>query len=321
MNKKRLTLQGIIIAICCVYIGYFFYSHKDGLHITYNFGWQRICLLMVIISIYYIVYARRMKRVIEECTDYSISSMKWLQLVIIGRFLNSILPQAGNLYRGVQLKNNMGVSYTHYISSSLSFFWLDIIFNLSMATLLLNPLLGIFVHAESLSLFAISFSALACVTIVPLVLYLWRDRIFSLFLIKSGKLGVRLSALIDTSIKLIHRTKFLLEFIGLSLVSAFLMVLVFREIFNAFGAYPDVTTLLVFFVFYRLTILIMLTPGNIGLREVGNGVISSLLLGDFAIGVLFTLALRIFSYAALFFVALILFSIETVIALKNRHSS
>lgn len=318
MNKMPHLFQITIMVICTVYIGYFFYGHWDNLHITFDFGWKRISLIVFILSIYYAVYARRMKRVIEECTECSINSAKWLYLIVIGRFLNSIFPQAGNVYRGVQLKNNMGVSYTHYIASSLSFLWLDIIFNFLMATILLVPLFGFVQSPESLSLFYISFASLVSVTVIPFIIWIWRDQMFDIFLSKTGKLGQKLNILFDSSIKLIHRRKFLLEFILLSILAALLMVFVFREIFHAFDVYPNFISLVIFFVFYRLTILVTFTPGNLGIREVGNGTISSLLLGDFAVGVLFTFALRIFTYLTLSIIALLLFCMETGNALKSR---
>ena len=320
MNKTPQVFQITIMAICIVYIGYFFYEHWDDLHVTFDFGWKKISLIIFVLSIYYAVYSRRMKRVIDECTECYINSAKWLYLIVIGRFLNSIFPQAGNVYRGVQLKNDMGVSYTHYIASSLSFLWLDIIFNFLMATILLVPLFGVVQSPESLSLFYISFASLASVTVIPFIVWIRRDQIFNKFISKTGKLGQKLNVLLDSSVKLIHRRKFLLEFILLSILAALLMVFVFREIFHAFGVYPDFITLVIFFVFYRLTILVTFTPGNIGIREVGNGAISSLLLGDFAVGVLFTFTLRIFTYLTLSIIALILFCMETLKASKFRRN-
>ncbi len=56
---------------------------------------------------------------------------------MVGRFLNAIFPQAGNLYRGYVLKASHGISYTDYISGFLAFSWLGTVFSMVAAFVIL----------------------------------------------------------------------------------------------------------------------------------------------------------------------------------------
>ena len=70
---------------------------------------------------------------IDEAGTSPIPPMTWLRLFILGRFLNTLVPQAGNAYRGIQLKRRFGLSISRYLGAFLAFIWLSTLVNLVAA--------------------------------------------------------------------------------------------------------------------------------------------------------------------------------------------
>ena len=186
-----------------------------------------------------------------------IAAREWFRIVALGQFLNVLLPQLGNVYRGVALKREHGVSYFTYSTGLFTFVWLDTVTSLGLglvAVLLLAP--------------GLRLGTLPVLPILALLL---------LGLCAAPSIAVRLT-LRDLSARLLgiaaqslRAPRFLGGFLLVNLLSLVDQASVLWACFRAAGLPIDVAHSALFHVVIKLSNVIILTPGNLGVTELAFG--------------------------------------------------
>jgi hypothetical protein len=130
LNKLKKILRLVVVLICIIYLVRFFYKNSDTLNLAFNLNIATIISIIALQFLYYPLLAILLKTILEKCSGRKLPFWGWFKIFILSTFLNFVLSQVGNVYRAVQLKSEYNVSYTRYVSSFLSFAWMDLTINL-----------------------------------------------------------------------------------------------------------------------------------------------------------------------------------------------
>ena len=296
-ERWRPLLRGIVLAACLLYLVDFFRSNQEQLALLLRFQASHLFVVSILFVLYFFVYSYRFQLVVEACSGQDLRFVAWFKLVVIGRFLNGLLPQAGNVYRTVRLKQDFGVTHTAYATGLASYGWLDIAMNFGVALLLVS-IYQVPIAFWGYPADVILAASLALVVLLPFVLHLiLRMRAPGKNTV--GFLEDRLQAVVRGTVASVRDLRHLTVYAGLGLILFGLMAGVFYLLFLGSGTELDVTRLAVFYALYRVTVYVTVTPGNLGVREIAYGVLGEQLGVGMGEGVIVAAVVRIVSYVVL----------------------
>ena len=125
MKQWKTILRWLLAIACLTYLAKFFYDSRSDLSIALSLNGWVLTGIVAMQLLYYLLQGERLRIVMIKCSGRKLPALPWLKLFIIGRFLNTIFAQAGNVSRGIILKRDYGVSYTRYIAANASMAWMD----------------------------------------------------------------------------------------------------------------------------------------------------------------------------------------------------
>jgi len=294
-SHQSIIKKGLMLA-CIVYLTHYLWVNRDHLGVVFAFSALRVVSIVALITLHNFVYALRLYHVFCRTTGKSFRYLEWLKLAVLGRFLNHFVPQLGNVYRGLLLKKKFQINHTVYASSFVSFIWLDICANLLIA------IVAFHYFKFNLVVFNISLLALFYVSLFSLALAPFLFYYLSRFEVRRGRfkwLKGRFDEAINTTTNSVKSPVFLFTFFCLTLLSSGMMIAIFYLIFGGIGVEVENPELVIFNLIHRLASNVVITPGNLGLRELAFGALSASFSMGLASGVIVSGVLRVLSFAIL----------------------
>lgn len=286
--KKILRL--IIVAICAAYLVGFFIQKREALSIAFKLDYRLILAIIGLQLLYYLLQSYRFQIVVEKCSDRKLPFFPWLKLFVLGRFLNTIFSQTGNVYRSVRLKTDYGISYTKYIGAFASIAWLDTCMNLGIAVVVIaiaNPgfQIGKFTAWKILTVLSAVFIVVPILSEILLRKMNFKNNYLTW--VRS-----KLSEVLTVSVRNLRDPIFLLKFFAIGMVIFVRTCILFHLYFRVFDIYVSLPALAVFYALFKLSFFIVLTPGNLGIQEVAWGFLSEQMGFGMAEGVLVSAFIR-----------------------------
>lgn len=291
MRRYRKLLQWILVACCLAYISWFFLSNTDDLKLALRLSPFTLAALTGLCVTGQIIYAWRFQIILQKCSEKKVPFRPWLSMVIVGQFLNLFAPQAGNIYRSVSLKSRYQVSYTRYISSFFSINWIDTCLNLTLAllaVLIMRPDLQFRQFRASHVLLVL----IVAVAMAPVILKVIIER-FNLRNKTLSWIHSRLSQMLSVSVDSVGDMKFMLKIISIGIVSFANTMVLFYICFHALAIPIELPTLTFFYVVLKLCDRLVITPGNLGVREIAYGIISAQMEFGMAQGMMVSIVIRV----------------------------
>jgi uncharacterized protein (TIRG00374 family) len=271
--KRYLKILRIIILLgCLAYIVRFFYTNKDDLKLVSNLGIFPIVILCGLSAVYQVIHSYRFKIIIDKCSRDNIPFKGWFRIFAQTRFLNLVIPQFGNVYRGLALKKVFGISYTDYITAFSSFAWMDTCFNLFIASvviLFLQPGLKISSVNAGMGLLSIT----AAVIFLPILTL----KVIEKINLPAGKVTWtqgKLKQVLQTTITNLRDARYVFAIIVIGLVTLARTILFYYILFRCFNIQPSVSILVIFYALFKISAFITITPGNLGVQELVFGFLS-----------------------------------------------
>jgi len=213
----------------------------------------------------------RLSFAVEQCGGRGVSGFTWFRLTSVGQFLNLFVPQLGNVYRGIVLKRDHGITYLAYASGLIAFVWMDMLMGFFVA------LVVILVWQPGFRMLGMP-APLALVFVLAILLAgpVVAARTFGDFGGEGlfGRIGKRASQLLVTTVQVLESPTFVVRFFGVSVLGTLGQVVALWLSFSAVGASVPIGVLIVFQVFIKLSNQVMITPGNLGLTELTYGLLA-----------------------------------------------
>jgi len=193
----------------------------------------------------------------------------WFRLTSVGQMLNLFVPQLGNVYRGVALKRDHGISFLTWATGLVSFVWLDTVGGVLIAMTVIS---AIDPHLRFAGISAVLLLGLCLLVIFtgPIAAAFVFERLPS----SSGFVGrqqARLTTLLNTASAAARSRGLMLRFFSLNVVVTIGQLGTLWLAFRSVGAVVPLSGLLLFQILLKLSSQVVITPGNLGITELAFG--------------------------------------------------
>jgi uncharacterized membrane protein YbhN (UPF0104 family) len=236
---------------------------------VYFGDWIVIALLM---ATNVVLFGVRAKHVMDKLGRFRLRPLWWQRVFVNSFALNSVMPQAGALYRAYELKTVYDLNVLEYVRAYYFIAWLGVLLILAfssslMAALSLSPLI------QGWNVLQISLLACVGLACAPVAAFYAIPRLFP----ESKRFGRVRAALQDTfafTAECIRDAQFIAVFALLSAAAFVIDVGVLILSIEALHFRVPFEVAVLMYVLSSVFGLIRITPGNIGVQEFVFGVVA-----------------------------------------------
>ncbi len=287
---------------CLVYVVIYFTRHSGDLRLVLHLRPATLGVLVVLHSTQIMLRGLRYYLVLCKCGEARMPVRGWLRVYFVAQLLSQVFPQMGNVYRGVVLKSRFSLSYTDYIAGTFSFVWMDACLNFLIAMVVvwvLNPSLELAGVNGVLLLGVI----LAFAVVFPFLVQLVVTRVAPGWTRLTWARS-KLTEVLRTTGENLRDVPYMAAFSGTGAIVFVVMCVVFYVYFKAMGADVTVSAIVLLAILLKVSMLVNITPGNLGLREVAYGILAEQLHLGMSAGILVSVIIRVISNVIIFTAAL-----------------
>lgn len=213
----------------------------------------------------------RYEIITEEHAGIELPSLGWFRIFAVGTLLNNFLMQAGLVYRAAALKRLAGVSLGAYVGSYASFAWLSLLLNLGVAAVLLGALSPSVSFGVVPAWLAMVLAA-GVVAVAPATL----ERVARRTSRQNRIIAAGRDVLRDI-VELPRRPRFARRFLVSSAAATALGTAVVVTAAHGLNADVSVGEAALFLALVQMSSLVVITPGNLGIRELAFSLIGGAL--------------------------------------------
>lgn len=268
--------------------------------------------------LYLAVQSVRFHVVLVRFAERPVGFWPWTKMFVIGRFLNLFVPQAGNVYRAVDLRRRFDVPVQNFLVAFVNAPWLAMILNFLFGALfvaLLAPTAAVAGWPLWLLLavatLVTSLAPLVALAALPLFPERWRWAAWS---------RARLSEMVRVTLESVREIGYLGRVSWWTLV-AFVQASAMMWLgFVALGISVGVAEAVAFYVLLQLATYVQVTPGNLGLQELAFAALSAGFGATVADGVLVSTIVRVTGVIALGATALPMGGLEALRWTRSRRN-
>ncbi len=274
------------------YLAYYVVNNIDEFLRLGNITFHQLIQMYIISCLTIIVISTRMLLLLREYGLSKISYIEWTRIYILARFFNKVVPQAGNIYRAFKLKQDYNFSYSKYLTTFVVFILLDVVIILLISTIVLfifeSSLLvrGIPVFIVPLSAFVFIISVPIFISLIAKIKINESSRLFKIF----REYNAIISALSSHHL--------IINQITLSMSSFVLYIYLFYICSISISVDIPISMLIIFSAIIKLSTYIVITPGNIGIKEMALGYLSTTINLDFGVGIMISGISNVIIYIA-----------------------
>ena len=278
-----------------------------------------VALLVALQAMYLVMQSGRFHVVLVQLADRPVGFWPWLRLFVVGRFLNLFVPQAGNVYRGVELKRRFDVRYTRFFAAFVNAPWVAMVLNFAFGAVLLGALqpsgsvsgvpLWLALGAAAVATAGAPFVFARLLPLVP-----QRVRWVAWL---HGRLGEMLRVTL-TSLRDARYVGRVVAWTAAAFVQAVVMLWV---CFAALGVTVGLAEVVAFYVLLQLATYVAITPGNLGLQELAFAGLATGMGGGAVEGVLVSGLVRVSGVLALVAAALPLGGVEALRVSRSQRAA
>ena len=263
----RSFLSSLLLLLCAVAAWWHFSNHPEALRPLRSISGAQLIALLGLHGALIAINTVRFRLILHKCAERHIPFGPWTLLFVHGRFLNTFVPQLGNVYRSVALKQQFAVSYTRYITTLIAVGWLSTTLNIWIAWLL------IVVQHPTLQLGGVNAVFLIAVVAVLITTGPFLTRtLFRLFLPRSQRrIPIKITEVLSVTTLMIRDIPWLSKVLSLSVLVFVVAAINIHLCFAMVNTTPLYGETALFYTLLQLSNLIKLTPGNLGPQELAFG--------------------------------------------------
>ena len=293
-KQHKTQLRWIATAILVSLVAWSLYRNREDLVRLKGLGIKPLLALFVLHASAIVINAARLHILLRRFAPKRIPFARWLDIFITGRFLNNFFTQGGNIYRTVTLKMHYGLTHTNYIACFLTFTWLDSIINFTLSGILILCMFpGLQIGGLNAGLLILILVFVAFTG--PLLIYILTCKA-SYQHPKLQRIHERLELLFSCCKQIVTDTKLLLVFLAYGIVSFAVMASAMGISFYAIGEKIEIPQLVLLYALYKISLYVMITPGNLGVRELSFAAVCKLTQLEISIGLMVSIIMRLTHY-------------------------
>ena len=278
-----------------------------------------VAVLVALQGVYLVMQSGRFHVVLVRLADRAVGFWPWLRLFVVGRFLNLFVPQAGNVYRGVELKRRFDVRYTRFFAAFVNAPWVAMVLNFAFGA----ALLGVLQSSASVSavpvwlaLAAAAVATAAAPFVLALILPLVPQRIRWVVWLHG-----RLTEMLVVTLDSLRDARYVGRVVAWTAAAFAQAVVMLWVCFTALGVTVGLAEVVAFYVLLQLATYVAVTPGNLGLQELAFAGLATGMGGGAVEGVLVSGLVRVTGVVALLALALPLGGVEALRASRTPRGT
>lgn len=226
-----------------------------------------VVLIFVLQGLYLLAESYRQQVVVEAAANQHLPTWTWFRIFVIGRFLNRFVPQSGNVYRALRLRAEFGIGYVDFVGAMVLFLMMGLGLNLGLAASLMAIWDPDASYGPLSAPWALGITA-TLVIVLPVLLGSLLRRVPIPPRPVFGPVRV-LSDLLGSASDALHRGGLVLRFAATWAATVALVVALYGVIFSTLGVAIGIGEMVVLYALLQLTSFVVLTPGNLGIQELG----------------------------------------------------
>ncbi len=257
---------GILVATVGL-LAWFVGRDLDSLDALGSISAIAIMAILVLQGLYLIPESYRQQVVVESAGKTRLPVVAWFRIFVIGRFLNSLIPQSGNVYRALRLKADYGIGYVDYVGSMVLFLLMSISLNLGLASLLIaidpsEP------SGDQIAAPWMLLTLAVVVVAVPLLVWWVLERVEISDTAWLAPFRI-LRDLMNSAVQALRQPGLLVRFVGAWLVTLAVVVALYGVVLSTVGASIGIGEIIALYALVQATSFVVITPGNLGIQELG----------------------------------------------------
>jgi len=293
----------------------YFRRNQDVLKLLKDVDIKYCVLLLPFIFLSFVIGSANLF-ILLKAKHKGIFWLKWFRFHFVKRFLNMHIPQSGNVYEAIKMREIFGIDILSYTASFGAVNWFNACFNCAIALVVLLAWTGFSGQINLFIIFGILFILSLLITVPPLIDY---------FCLRVGKLAF--SGAVSTYVHKAHdlvrsMREDILDvhvFFKLLFWNTLLFCVGIATLFIGFKTLDvniGLKGLIPFVVLSLMSGLVSILPGNIGIVEYAYGFLGSAFNLTISVGILLSLMFRIVTYVVFLVTFLVLASVSV---LKQRR--
>jgi len=270
-QQIRAFLSPVIILSCAVLVWFHFSQNPETLEPLWDITAQQMAILLGLHLILLAINTIRFRLILQKCAEQPIPILPWLALFVHGRFLNTFVPQLGNVYRSIALKQQFSISYTRYITTLIAVGWISTTINICLAWLLivcLDPALQLGAIKASWLIASIA----GGIAFGP---FLVRKAVLVLIPNTQNKWMVKINEMLEVTTTIVADKVWFSKVISLSLLVFVFACVNIKLCFSMVLSDPLLGETALFYTLLQLSNIVKLTPGNLGPQEIAFGLLGA----------------------------------------------
>jgi uncharacterized membrane protein YbhN (UPF0104 family) len=290
------------------------WTSRDDIALLADAALWVIVAMTVMHAVSIVTQAERFRVVLQQHAKRDIGIGAWTRMYVRGRLFSTLIPQSAHVYRGLALRQDHGVSPMRYLSSLATQTWMAVLAGLALAAAILSMTLVGTQSPERLNVIAGLVIAAVVVGASPILL----TRL-SWYLPERVR-RARVARLAAEALTLAGSTsrdgRVVVIFLAYVLIGLLAGGIGMTIAFAIGGEEIAWTTGVAVLAFVNLGNVISITPGNLGVQEIGIAALAVLFGYSPALGVIASVVVRLSNIVALA-VLVLLFEIEGLTTRKS----
>jgi uncharacterized membrane protein YbhN (UPF0104 family) len=258
-----------------------------------------VAVLLMAQVAYLVTESLRMQSVLQEAAGMKFGPVVMFRIFVMARILNLVVPQSGNVYRIASLKDQYNAPIVETTGGLAAFVWISV-----TASLVLSTVLTIVSGPESSGGNTVSAAVLAGLTVAliaaPWILLALASRIKS-----DSSFLTKVQRASTAALEVIKHPQVLIQFLGYWALSLVVIVIMYSTAFSMVGPIPSIATLIAIYALVQATSFVVITPGNIGIQDLGFAAVAVAFGSEPAVGAAAALIVRVSGVAVTALVGLV----------------
>jgi uncharacterized membrane protein YbhN (UPF0104 family) len=313
-QRARRVLPWVALAAAVLATVVLVVVRRDDLRTVAELRPGYLAAFLALQVVYLVVQSVRFYVVLVRFAERPVGLWPWTRLFVLGRFLNLFVPQAGNVYRAVELRRRFDVPVQSFLVAFVNAPWLAMILNFLFG----GAAVGLLAPGATLAgwpLWVLLIAATLATTLAPIValltLPLLPERVRW-----AAWLRARLAEMVRVTLQSVQEPRYLARVAWWTLL-AFVQASVMLWVgFVALGLPGGVAEAIAFYVLLQLATYVQVIPGNLGVQELAFAGLSAGFGASVADGVLVSTVVRVTGVIALVATALPMGGLEAVRAAR-----
>lgn len=309
-HPYRKGLRWLLAGVCVLGLGVYFYRNRQELRLFLSLSIRDASILTALFAVSLWLYAQTFYQAMSKCVAGRVPFGIFFKTIVTGKMLSLVIPQAGAIYRGILFKQLCGVPYTRFISGTFAFLWIDALLNIAIAAAVLAS------DEASMRIAGMPVMLwLAVLTAGWFLPFSIRTILRSPFCTgRFQTLRLRLVEMLDIAVSCLRDRGVMIRLAAAHLANFAVCIAIFYILLRSFGASASLEVLTLFFVLMKMASYIILTPGNVGVREIAYGYLAAQLHLPPAQGIAVSVFYRLFG-------TLVLALVGICIVVKQRFKT